>query len=489
MKKNVILIVVGLAAVLVGGTVYGYASGFGAVKVKTVSAELKSVSDSYTEDGTISLGDSYKVVSEVSGPVQEVAVSENQAVKKGDVLYRISTEDYSYELEVLKAELSGYEAQLEKAKVGNVMTAAPEEYIEDLRKQRDSAEAALSAAASTYTAYTGLFSTGDVSKTEYDRIRAEYESAEAAFQSAGSRYAEADKYLKQLEKEGMSKEDIREAFYNSDSAAIEATIDSTKAQINKLTTKIDKCTVVAERDGIVSDIPVKNMSVVSAGQETAEIKTRVAPKVESDVLTSIVPYLHVGDDVDIKLSLRGKDEIYSGVISEIYDYADKGTSALGTDEYRVHVAMEIGDSGSDGTVGYESSANDAGNTKKLTGADDIKQFAEGDDTKQMAGASNASGGHDLQSETLNGREGYGVNVTFPLYEAKDVLTVPASSVFESGEKDYVYTIKDGKAVKTEIDVEYRTASDVVVKSGLVAGEKVIERADDDGIYDGAKVKG
>ncbi|WP_168171749.1 efflux RND transporter periplasmic adaptor subunit [Oribacterium sp. C9] len=465
MKKKVILIAVGMAVVLVGGTIYGCASGFGAVKVRTVSAERKSVSDSYTEDGSISLGDSCKIISEVSGPVEEVVVSKNQPVKKGDVLYRIGTEDYSYELETLKAELSGYEARLEKAKVGNVMTLSPEEYLEDLRKQKESAEAALSAAASTYTAYSSLFSTGDVSKTDYDRARAEYENAESEVQSAGSRYIEASRYLGQLEKEGMSKADIRKVFYESDSDAMEASINSAKAQIDKLSSKIDKCTVKAQEDGIVSELPVKNMTLVSAGQETAEIKTQSSPKVESDVLTSIVPYLHIGDGVDIKLSLRGKDEVYKGVISEIYDYADKGTSALGTDEYRVHVVMELG-----GTKGG-SDTGGAGSTGQWTGAD------------------NASSGQNLSGEKLKGREGYGVNVTFPLYEAQDVLTVPASSVFDSGDRDYVYTINDGKAVKTEIAVEYRTASDVVVKSGIAVGEKVIERADDEEIYDGVRVKG
>ena len=78
---------------------------------------------------------------------------------------------------------------------------------------------------------------------------------------------------------------------------------------------------------------------------------------------------------------------------------------------------------------------------------------------------------------------------FHFMKPQDVLTVPASSVFDSGDRDYVYLIKDGKAVKTEIAVEYRTASEVVVKDGITAGEKVIEKADEEGIYDGVKVKG
>ena len=149
-------------------------------KVEPEGITVELADDSYTEDGTISLGESFKVISEVSGPVQEVRVTENQTVKKGTVLYRIGSDDYSYELDVLKAQLAGYEAQFEKAKVGNVMTLSPEEYLEDLRKQKESAEASLSAAASTYTAYTGLFAAGDVAKTDYEGIRAEYENAEAA---------------------------------------------------------------------------------------------------------------------------------------------------------------------------------------------------------------------------------------------------------------------------------------------------------------------
>ncbi|SFG05956.1 efflux RND transporter periplasmic adaptor subunit [Oribacterium sp. WCC10] len=458
MKKKVILIATCIAAVSAVLLICGFSSGFGATKVRTVSAGRKSVSDSYTEDGTISLGESFKVVSEVSGPVREVEVSENQFVKKGTVLYSVGTDDYSYELEVLKAQLAGYEAQFEKAKVGNVMTLSPEEYLEDLRKQKESAAASLSAASSTYTAYTELFAAGDVAKTDYEGIRAEYENAEAAYQSASSRYSEAAKYLKELEEEGMSGEDIRKAFYNSDSDAIEASIEGTKAQIEELKTRIDKCTVVAREDGVISELPVKNLSVVSAGQETAEIKTRATPKVESDVLTAVAPYLHIGDDVDIKLSLRGKDEVYKGVISEIYDYAERGTSALGTDEYRVHVVMEL------------------------------QEPAE-ENEESRKGALGASSGNESVEEAFKGREGYGVNVTFSLYDARDVLTVPASSVFDSGDRDYVYTVEDGKAVKTEITVEYRTASDVVVKSGINVGDRIIERADDEGTYDGARVKG
>jgi len=444
MRNKRLLISIGGAIVLgaIAFAGYGCASGFGATRVETAKVERQKVSDSYTEDGTISFGDSYSVISEVSGTVEDVLVTANQQVKKGDILYKVGTSDYSYQLSVLEAQVSGYEAQLEQVKISKVMTQTPEEYVTTLRKQKESAAAALESATSTYTAYQSLYEAGDISKTDFEAVKAKYESAQAAYQEASDRYTESSKYLKELEDEGMSREDIQEAFYGSDTDTIQASLDSTKAEIDHLKEQIDKCTVKAQKDGIVSSLPVKNMSVVSAGQETAVIKTSANPKVESDVLTSIAPYLKIGSEVSVKLSLRGKDEVYSGVISEIYDYADKGTSALGTDEYRVHVVMDL---------------------------------------------------KEAINDKLKSREGYGVNVTFPLYEAEDALVIPTSAVFDSGDKDYVYVIEGGSinggyAVKKEIQVEYQTASLVVLKGGLSEGDVVIDQVDSDDIYDGARVK-
>ncbi len=489
MRNKRVLIIIGGVIVLVAITLAGYgcASGFGATRVKTVSVERQQVVDNYTEDGTISFGDSYSVISEVSGTVDEVLVSANQQVKAGDVLYRVGTSDYSYQLSVLEAQKSGYEAKLSQAKVSKVMTQTPEEYISTLKKQKESAAANLESATATYEANLSLYEAGDVSKTTFESIKAEYEAAQAAYQEASSRYTESSKYLKELEDEGMSREDIQEAFYGSDTNSIQASLDSTNAEIDHLKEQIEKCTVTAQKDGIISSLPVKNMSVVSVGQETAVLKTAAHPKVESDVLTSIAPYLKVGSEVSVKLSLRGKDEVYGGVISEIYDYADKGTSALGTDEYRVHVVMEL--KNAEGDVAGIKTEDDVAGTRSEGGAARTKSES-GSVVRTQVSHENGSG---AINDKLKSREGYGVNVTFSLYEADDALVIPTSAVFDSDNKDYVYVIEDnsingGKAVKKEIEVEYETASLVVLKSGLSEGDVIIDQVDSDDIYDGARVK-
>lgn len=152
------------------------------------------------------------------------------------------------------------------------------------------------------------------------------------------------------------------------------------------------------------------------------------------MLTSIAPYLSPGDKVTVILQLRNQDQMYSGTISQVYDYAAKGTSALGMDEYRVHVKIDM-----------------------------------------------------EENPELEGKEGYGANIRFTLYQGENKLVIPSSAVFELDDQKYVFVIKNGKAEKRPVKIEYRTASQAVIKEGLTEGEKVIDHVDSEEIYEGAKV--
>lgn len=70
---------------------------------------------------------------------------------------------------------------------------------------------------------------------------------------------------------------------------------------------------------------------------------------------------------------------------------------------------------------------------------------------------------------------------------KPILVIPSSSVRIDGEKKYVFTILDNKAVKNEIITGQTLGSYVEVISGLISGQKVIDKLDDK-IKNGAEVK-
>lgn len=333
--------------------------------VECARAAIQDVEDYYTEDGVISFGEEYSIISEVNGPVKELLVKENDPVKQGDVLFEVETSDYQYQLTAAENALAGLEAQLEQEQIGQMMTASPQEYLEQIRQEMENQEV-------------------------------EYKAALLAWQQAKGRYEESLRYLEDT---------------------------------------IGKCQVKAEHDGIITSLPVKNVSVVQQGQTVAILKSSDEAGAQADVLTNIAPYIQVGSPVKATLTLRGKNQVYEGTVSQVYDYASKGISALGLDEYRVHVKVE---------------------------------FSEDCD--------------------LSGKDGYGVNLQFQLYKESGCLVVPALAVFTVDNQEYVFLVKGNRTVKTPVTLSYETADSAVIETGIGEGDMVVSKADEEGMADGIRIR-
>ncbi|HOI74960.1 MAG TPA: HlyD family efflux transporter periplasmic adaptor subunit [Syntrophales bacterium] len=85
-------------------------------------------------------------------------------------------------------------------------------------------------------------------------------------------------------------------------------------------------------------------------------------------------------------------------------------------------------------------------------------------------------------------DGFRLDTTFIVWEGKDVLQVPASALFRSGQDWAVFVADTGKAVKRIVQVGKRSGLTAEILSGLKEGEKVIARPDDT-VKEGGKVKG
>ena len=316
------------------------------------------------------------------------------------------------------------------------MTAAPTEYIETLEKRKAAANAALKAAKSSYEAGRALLDSGAISQNAFAETEALYRKAAAEAEEAGLRFRESREMLKKLQESGVGYEDLNRLFYESETARIKAALSAVEAEASFQKEQREKCTVMALEDGIVTDLPVKELSFITAGQQAAVISEERGLFAEADVLTSAALYIKEGDPVRAEISLKGKNLLLPGKVTEVYDYADQGTSALGLPEYRVHVRAEL---------------------------------EEG-------------------PEASHGIEGYGADLKFTLYRGENVLTVPAGAVFETDGKEYVYLASGGRAVKTEVETEYKTAARAVIAGGLQEGSEVIREADAEGVFDGVKIR-
>jgi len=431
-KKKLCFLAAGIVlALIIGNTAVESLKG---APVQTVAASYEAVEDRYTEEGTITAGGEYRLVSEASGPVKVVMVRENDGVKAGDILFTVDERDLLQEKSLCESALAGYKAKLEQSRIGQVMTSSPQEYLDSIRAEVSAKEADYQAAKTLFDASQSLYSSGSISRIEWEKDRASYENASLAWEQAKSRYEESRRFLESLKAGGIDETTINGRFYDSVEEQLRAQIRSQETTMEQLEDRLKKCVVTADRDGVITSLPVKDMSYIQAGETAVTISGRGKIQAESDVLTSIAPYLSPGDKVTVILKLRNQDQMYGGTISQVYDYAAKGTSALGMDEYRVHVKIDLD-----------------------------------------------------ENTDLEGKEGYGANIRFTLYQGDNRLVIPSSAVFQLDDQNYVFVIKNGKAEKLPVEVEYKTSSQAVIKEGLAEEQKVIDHVDSEEIYEGAKV--
>lgn len=404
-------------------------------KVSSITVKKENMTDYYTEEGVLNAGAEYQVYSKITGAIESVAVSENMEVKKGDLLFVISDRDLNYEKEMHQSALLKYQAQLEQSNINQIMSTSPDEYLASIKQDLTVSQARYQAAKNLADAKSALYQSGSVSKMELEQAQVEYSSAQSSYNAAKKRYEESQQFLRNLNDEGINKDALNDRFYKSISGQLQAQIQSEETALSKLADQIGDCKIVAECDGVIKTLPGKERSMIQSGQVVAIINSKQEPTIETDILTSIEPYLTVGAPVAITQKLRNQDYQYSGTISEIYNFASKGTSALGLDEYRVHVKIKI-------------------------------------DPDQ-----------DIPLKT-----GYVFNVQFSLFEGRDQLVVPLNTLFDFENQDYVFVIVKGRAEKRPVTVRYRSSAQAVISDGLKEGDKIITNVDSEKIYDGLKVK-
>lgn len=169
--------------------------------------------------------------------------------------------------------------------------------------------------------------------------------------------------------------------------------------------------------GRVLRIPEKSERVVAASAPIVELGDAKALEVVADVLSSDAVRLQPGSAVQIVE--WGGDDPLEGRVRSIEPSAFTRVSALGVDEQRVNVLV------------------------------------------------------DLLNPPKSLGDGYRVEIKATVWESADVLTVPSSALFQRGGKWAVFVVEDGRAQVRNIGVGHRAEAIVEVVSGLKQGERVI----------------
>ncbi|MBR1442903.1 MAG: efflux RND transporter periplasmic adaptor subunit [Firmicutes bacterium] len=273
----------------------------------------------------------------------------------------------------------------------------------------------------------------NTNKTALNDAQKTLSTAMAAYNDAVSRSGENtsdEDYYKYSDKDFdiqldslRSKRNTLESQLANDNTTAAANTLSTQiaekqAQIAKIDDKIARCTIKAQVDGTVTELQAEKVTRVASGDVLAVIRPESELRVEADILTNEEPYIHIGDKVKLTHKLKNDKRIYSGTVAEIYDYAEKTTSALGNDEYRVKVVMTLDD------------------------AKDLKT------------------GYELEAE-------------FVTYSIENGIVVPNSALYKKGENYYVFKNDDGTAREVNVEVAHKGNIESEISSGVSAGDEII----------------
>jgi len=185
--------------------------------------------------------------------------------------------------------------------------------------------------------------------------------------------------------------------------------------------------------GRVLKIPRKSEGTVAAGQTLIEIGDPGALEVEVDVLSADAVRIHPGTRVVFER--WGGEGALEGKVRVVEPAGFTKISALGVEEQRVWVIIAF--------------------------------------TSPSA-----------QWQRLG--DGYRVEASFILWEANDILQIPASALFREGNGWAAFVVEKGKAVKRRLEIGQRNGLTAQVTSGINGGEKVIVHPDDR-VREGVKV--
>ncbi|MCY3772173.1 MAG: efflux RND transporter periplasmic adaptor subunit [Gemmatimonadetes bacterium] len=346
------------------------------VLVDTATAEVGPMRVTISEEGRTRVRQRYLITAPASGRLARPDLREGDQIGKGDELARITPSPLgSRESAEARARIETAEALVREAEA-NVARARVEQ--EEAARGRERAEK--------------LAASGSISRERLERAVHAATVAERSLESSLFRHRAA-----------VSEHEVAQAAL----LALREERGDAKAILS----------VVAPVDGRVLRRFEESERVVAAGTPLLEVGDPGDMEVMIDVLSTDAVRVGVGQTVWIE-EWGGPDPL-SGKVSRVEPAAFTRVSALGVDEQRVNVIVDL------------------------------------DETPAELG------------------DGYRVTGRIIVWEKGDVLKVPSSALFRIGESWGVFAVEDGVAKSREISVGQRNGIEAEILEGIAAGDHVI----------------
>jgi multidrug efflux pump subunit AcrA (membrane-fusion protein) len=217
------------------------------IAVSAAQAQVKTVPASFQETGTFNPDESSDIAPLVAGRVVATPVDVGDFVRKGQVLCELDHRDAQLKLDQAKAQLDQavFAVRQAESRIGlNDGTRFDPEKVPEVvaaRAAYESASAQSRLAAADASRYESLVSSGDVSRSAYEKTRTQAESAQAQENAAHQQYEAAL---------NAARQNYRGVEWSS------ASLEAQRAQLAQAQKGLEDTTIRAPFDGYISDRPV-----------------------------------------------------------------------------------------------------------------------------------------------------------------------------------------------------------------------------------------
>jgi len=328
MNKNMILrtaAALSISAALLCGAASCGVSDLINVPISTYTVEHTDVENYISVSGTVEGSNIVKVTSDLTAKVKTVNVGVGSAVKTGDVLCVFDDSDYQEQYDKLKESADTSQERLDSYHEKNqrALQEAKNQKTDLLRKAQRAIDSAVSARDAAYAKYDRLRQERDelyeAYPNEEDPLYQQYLSAKEQYELFGeslSQYDEAvqaarDAYNDTVKSADAAIQAAQEAIddekYNKDSTV--------QDQLDKLKESIDKCTVKATKDGIITSLNIAEGSFPTTEalmtiEDTSVLRINVSIN-EADILK-----VKEGQKAVITTTATGEEE-FTGKVERV----------------------------------------------------------------------------------------------------------------------------------------------------------------------------
>jgi HlyD family secretion protein len=440
-----ILLVIGLIALISGGVFASIKyNQRGVVSVQTGAAVRQDLTATVTASGEIKPKNYINLGTNTFGaaPITEILVKEGDRVRKGQVVARLESVQANADVVAQKA---GIATALADSAAAEANMTSMEDGIRTAQASVERSKTEVDRTKVNLDRATELFQSKLIAKQDFDQKKAEYESAKAAVVEAEARVVQA------RSQQAQSREQLSSA---------QKRIAQLQASLTRYADVLDKYSVVAPIDGIVTNLPVRVGETVVPGVQNSASST-IMTVADMSLITAEVK-VDETDIVNVKLDQA----------------ADVTIDAMPNQTFKGHV-VEIGNTAILRSTGLAASSSTTANQE----AKDFKVVIAIDNAPQDIRPGLSCTGKIVTAtrlhvltipiQALTVRQRGDLDPSKPNYVQAAAKVDPVAEKAKKEELQGVFTLHNGKAEFHQVATGITGVTDIEVLSGLNEGDQIV----------------